>query len=460
MTRRIADLPVADVEVDASDSLGPLEVRRHGLGYGGIDPAPLPAPIVEAVRSLRPRWIRVFIQEFFHVYRGNGQFDWTLLDPFMDALETTGAKLVAAICIKPPALFPQVDQRIWRPNDIAAWQEVISALVRRYSVERPLVTHWEIGNEVDFGEGGGCPYLIRDPADYVAYYRMTSEPILEVFPDAKIGGPANARAFSEPLPGLVGAWRRGEVRLDFLSYHLYGDEPNRHGDQVRAARALLADGPAEKPEILITEFSPWFEETSTEDQAFEPRRAGCVGAAVIEMINAGAGGSFHYHIRDQVMVPERFETFFSADGIRHMVRHFNEVPHRFALFGLSNEARPTWFVYWMLSELGDERIRARFSDRTGLRALAARRADQTSVMLVNHGDIPGSDRIARTRFTGLSPGPKNLEWWRIDSARRWSDHPPRLAPLERRPVWTYADYETQILLPEGSAAMVRLETRE
>ena len=327
-------------------------------------------------------------------------------------------------------------------------------------MERSLVAHWEIGNEVDFGEGGGCPYLIRDPADYVEYYRMTTEPILETFPGAKVGGPANARVFSEPLPGLIRAWRGGDLRLDFVSYHLYADEPNRHGDQVRAVRRLLDGGPADKPEILITEFSPWFEETSTEDQAFEPRRAGCVAAAIIEMMNAGAGGSFHYHIRDQVMEPGRFEPFFSPEGIRRMVRHFNEVPHKFALFGMANEARPTFFVYWMLSELGDERIRTRYSDRVGVRALAARRERQTNVMLVNHGDLPGHDRVVAVRFAGLEPGPKTLTTWRIDATHRWSDHPPRLAPLEQRPVWTYADYESQILLPEGSVAMLRLEAGE
>ena len=69
MPRRTADLPTTTVEVDASATVGPLEAWRHGLGYGGIDPAPLPGPVVEAVRSLRPRWIRVFIQEFFRLFR-------------------------------------------------------------------------------------------------------------------------------------------------------------------------------------------------------------------------------------------------------------------------------------------------------------------------------------------------------------------------------------------------------
>ena len=121
MPRRIADLPVASVDVDAAREAGPLDAWRHSLGYGGIDPAPLPPTVVEGVRRLQPRLLRIFIQEFFSIYRGHGRFDWSRLDPYMDALAATGAKLVAAICIKPKAIYPQVDARVWRPTDVGDW---------------------------------------------------------------------------------------------------------------------------------------------------------------------------------------------------------------------------------------------------------------------------------------------------------------------------------------------------
>ncbi|MBI4604633.1 MAG: hypothetical protein HY721_21945, partial [Planctomycetes bacterium] len=139
-------LPVADVTVDLTADLGPFEPWRHAIGHGGINAAPLPDRVVAGISRLRPRRIRVFIQEFFRVYPERDRLDWSRLDPYMDALARTGATVVAAITIKPKPLYPAVDQRVWRPNDVAEWQRVVAALARRYSVEKRIVSHWEIGN--------------------------------------------------------------------------------------------------------------------------------------------------------------------------------------------------------------------------------------------------------------------------------------------------------------------------
>ncbi|HLK60936.1 MAG TPA: hypothetical protein VKU00_30510, partial [Chthonomonadaceae bacterium] len=139
MRQRILSLPKVDVRVDTEAALGPLEGWRHTLGQGGINALPLPSRVVEGVRKLQPRLIRIFLQEFFQVYAEQGRFDWQRLDPYMEALDRTGAKVVADISLKPHSLFPVVDQALWKPADIAAWQQLIFALVQRYSVEKPLV---------------------------------------------------------------------------------------------------------------------------------------------------------------------------------------------------------------------------------------------------------------------------------------------------------------------------------
>src|SRR5712692_4745238 len=153
----IAALPRSTVSIDAAATRGPLEAWRHALGHGGINAVPLPERVVEGVRKLEPRLIRIFMQEFFDIYPDHGRFDWSRLDPYMEALAHTGARIVAAITIKPRVLFPQIDHAIWQPADVAEWQRVVLELVQRYSVERQIVTHWEVGNETDIGEAGGTP---------------------------------------------------------------------------------------------------------------------------------------------------------------------------------------------------------------------------------------------------------------------------------------------------------------
>src|SRR5438128_935574 len=120
----LLSLPQANIAIDAGARLGPLEWWRHSLGHGGINPLPLPERVVQGVSQLKPRLLRIFLQEFFAIYPARGRFDWTRLDPYMEALARTGAKVVAAITIKPPVLFPQVDHAIWEPGSVEEWQRV------------------------------------------------------------------------------------------------------------------------------------------------------------------------------------------------------------------------------------------------------------------------------------------------------------------------------------------------
>jgi xylan 1,4-beta-xylosidase len=447
------------VHIDTKSCLGPLETWRHTVGQGGINPFPLPERVIEGAVRLRPRLIRVFIQEFFAIYPAPGRFDWHRLDPYMDALARTGARVVAAITIKPKVLYPEIDHARWRPRDIGEWQHVISQLVRRYSVERPIVTHWEIGNEPDIGEDGGSPYLIRDPEAYGEYYTMTIRPILETFPQAKVGGPASAAMHAQPLPGLIEYCRRTETRLDFLSWHLYHNDPSLHAHQVRAARLLVAALPTQ-PELMVTEWSTYpaawnrgSSSISNEEQAFDARRAAMVAATIIDMRGAGLDYSFYYHLWDQVCYPADFAAFFSVRGVANMAHHWNEAPHRLGLFGVDGQVRQ------MLSRLGDEEVMA-FSEHRDVRVLAGRAAGHISALIVNHGIDEQRDHIAALRFANLLPGVKQLTVYRVDRDRRWSTETLELEPVERRETYAHGELSCQVGLPANSVALVCLSDPE
>lgn len=448
-------LPLVSIDIDASPTGEPLELWRHALGHGGVNPLPLPVRVIAGVRKLKPRLIRVFIQEFFTVYRGNGRFDWSRLDPYMDALRETGARIVAAIAIKPKALFPATDQAQWRPANVDEWQRVIAALARRYSVERPLVTHWEIGNEPDIGEHGGCPYLITDPEQYGEYYSMTVRPILDVCPQARVGGPALANVHHHLLPGFLNYCRRTRSRLDFVSWHLYSSSPSAHAEKTRFVRELLSPLPGPRPEMMVTEWNVGLgDAVSVEEQAFRARRAALAAAGVLEMRDAGLDWSFYYHVWDQTCFPADFAPFFSEPGVAGMARHWNGVPHRLGLFGVCQEVRPQYFVYQMLADLGDERLATQCSG--DVRAIAGRAEGRVSVMAVSHCGGEAGDRVAIVKFSNLHPGPKRLTVRRIDDGRRWCPETLELQPVEERDVCTSSCFECHVLLPADSVALISL----
>jgi len=458
MTSQFLALPRRDVCIDLSASQGEIELWRHALGHGGINALPLPDRVVNGVRKLNPRLIRVFLQEHFDIYPSRGCFEWRKLDPYLEAIARTGARVVAAITIKPKVLFPHVDHSVWRPTDIAEWQKVIFELVKRYSVDRSIVTHWEIGNETDIGETGGSPYLIADPQDYADYYRMTIDPILRAFPAAKVGGPAACWVENEPLPGFVRICRETSTQLDFISWHHYHDDPKRHAEGVAKAKALLRDFPQPRPEMMVTEWSKSFDPVSVEDLAFHPRRAADAAACLLAFLDAGVDWSFYYHIWDQVFHPEPFRAFFSQQGIDGMIEHWNELPHRFGLFGVSEEVRPQYFVYQMLSRMGEEHIAAH-SDDPDLHLLSSRGDGKLSTLIANFNLEESHDKIVTLRFRNLAPGRKQLTTYRIDSSQRWSPEDLELIPLEHREVHVERDFRCQVYAPADSVALVTLTDR-
>ena len=461
----IHNAAIKEIAVDCGAPASALDWWRHALSHGGISPEPFSPAVIDGVRRLRPRLIRIFLQEFFHIYPDHGVFDWSRLDPYMEALAATGASVVAAITIKPKALFPTIDHAAWRPSDVAEWQRLVHALVTRYSVERPIVTHWEIGNETDIGEDGGSPYLIPDAGSYAEFYRMTVAPILDAFPEAKMGGPAGCWIDNEPVPGFIRICRESGLQLDFVSWHLYSDDPERHASGVRRARELVADYPGTPPELFITEWAKGFPQIldengqatghplSVEEMAFESRVAAITADAAIAMLDAGVDWAFYYHIQDQPCDPEAFRPFFTESGVANMVRHWNEVPHRFGLFGVNGAVRPQYFVFRMLGQLGNERLPVTTS-APGIRALAGRDDGRHAVMMVNRGD---GDRVAEFAFTNLPPGRKRITITRIDNDRRWDDETLDLIPVEVRDTFTPSAFRCQTWSPRDSVTLLHLE---
>ena len=180
-------LPVYDAQVQADCVVECLDLKKHSIGIGGVNSEAPSKEIVEGIGALKPRFMRIFLQEFFACLDEEG-YHWEKLDQFMDAVHGMCGQVMASICLKPPVLYPTVDECIWQPSAVEKWQELITALVHRYSVEKPYVTYWAVGNEINIGEYGGCPYKITAPEDYYAYYAMTVPAILAAYPQAKVGG--------------------------------------------------------------------------------------------------------------------------------------------------------------------------------------------------------------------------------------------------------------------------------
>lgn len=447
-------LPRREFTVEPREAVGSLETWRHSVGVGGVNSDPLPYAVVEQIRSLRPRLVRIFIQEFFGLKPPPEVSDWSKLDGYMTSVGDLGGAVVACLSMKPPALYPVVDHQIWRPNDMGRWQDLVRAVVYRYSVERRLVTHWEVGNETNIGERGGCPFLIQDPADYWEFYSATTEAIVSVQADLRVGGPALAgEPTQQPLPGFVDLCRQRGTRLDFVSWHLYDGDPRRHGAAIEEAKRLTA-GLDPRPELMVTEWNKAFPPVSVEDLADDPGSAAQVAAVIIAMLDKGLDWSFYYHVCDMACDPAEFRSFFSEAGIRGMTAHWNEVPHRMGLVDPEGRRRPSYYLLQMLAELGSERVAVDGAE--DIAVLAGRQEDDCALLLANW-QMGNPAVVVSITFSDAGQGNRVLRVVRLDdgSNERISDNG-ELMPLEERRVVVDGEFRCQVLLPSSSVMLLSL----
>lgn len=456
MYQNWAKLPVAEIEVELCESAGRFEGWRHAIGHGGINWLPLPENVAEGARALKPRLLRTFVQEYFSIYPEHGVYDWSRLDPYMESLSRTGADIVASIAIKPPILYPVIDESVWKPNDVREWQQVIEAVVHRYSVEKRVVTCWEIGNEPDIGEQGGSPYLFQDANDYMAYYRFTAEAVLRAFPEGKVGGPAVSSSKHPLLSGFIDLCYTTGTQLDFVSWHVYDDDPHDHRQALERIHAQLAKFGDRRPTTYVTEWNKGFDyPVSVEEMAYHPRRAAATAATIVAMTEAGIGGSFYYHVWDQTFYPEQFRSFYRDLSI--MNRHWNEFPHRFGLFGVGGEVRPPYFVYRMLARMDGDRLAVR-NDDPDLWILAAAGREKWSVLVASYSLHTAEDKLVNSKFMHLPPGVKQLTVYRIDGERGRLQDPLALPLVEQRVVDipSTGEFCIQTLCPADSVTLVEL----
>jgi xylan 1,4-beta-xylosidase len=342
----------AEVTVDFAERLGPLAMDQMALGQGGLSAEPMWADRVPEIRALRPRLIRLFLQEYFDLLPERGRPHFDTLDRSVDTILAAGVKPLMCICFKPRVLFPEVNQDIVEPTDYGAWEELIVDLVTHYRERGAGIEYWEVANEPDIGEDGGCPSRFK-PENYVRYYRHTAAAILRADPAARVGGPALASSHSPILPTLLEAAESKSVPLRFVSWHIYSSDPQAVRGTIEHVKDLLKKHPSLHPETILDEWN-----MDLTNPPLDPRFQPCYVAEVIwQMQEAGLDYSCYYHIRDWYVDLDRFAPFMSPTGAAFMARWWNRMPQFDGLFDYQNHIRPAYFTFKLLSRFNGVRLR-------------------------------------------------------------------------------------------------------
>jgi hypothetical protein len=347
----------AIVDIGFTQKQGVFDPGRISLGQGGLSQEPIWDSRVVEVRALHPKLIRLFIQEYFDLMPAAGRYNFDTLDRSVDLILKTGAKPLMNIDFKPKVLYPKVDQNIVEPTDWKGWEDLISALVQHYEERGAGIQYWEVANEPDIGESGGCPYRFT-PANYLPYYQHTVSAILRTDPKARVGGPALGNYKSGILPALIDFGAKGNAPVHFVSWHIYSSDPMQVRHTVEYVNGLLAKTPSFKPETILDEWNMSLS-NPVQDPTFQPAY---VAETAYQMVDAGLTYSCYYHIRDYYVDVDKFSTFMSSRGAAFMARWWNRMPQFDGLFDYQDTVRPAYYSFKLLSRLSGDRLALKSTD--------------------------------------------------------------------------------------------------
>ena len=450
------------LDVDFAVNQGEIDIRLHALGQGGIDEQPLTPEVIEKLRHLGPRLVRLFIQEYYNVYPDHNVYDWTKLDKAVEAITETGAKLLMCICIKPKVLYPVINQQITRPTSWEEWEDLIFCMVRHYNVERQYgVKYWEIFNEPDLGERGGCPGKFT-PKSYCEYYEHTASAIRRADPTVRVGGPALARVDSPILPALLSFCEDKSFPIDFISWHIYSDDPEKIGATVYFAKELLRRHPELKCETILNEWNMGSGVSSmTPEHTVFRRQAAFVVATIQAFLDAGLDLSCYYHIMHQFIIPKKFEGWFSPQGLHYKCKVWNENSLRNRpqhLMTPDGHTYAAFYAFKMLYYLSGQRIRA-ISDNKHVGILATKDLKVAILVIWNYEKDGNQDYAVRLRIENLPKGQPRYERYLLDTSKSYSDEESELKISEERRLPLSSTFQVKLFIPANSVTLIKLIER-
>ena len=154
------------------------------------------------------------------------------------------------------------------PKDFAKWARICEHVVRHYNEgwgwekpeaysDRYKTEYWEIWNEpdLDMNRWQTDPHTWGgSQAEFCRLFGTTAKHLKTTFPDIKIGGPALAGILKWG-EGVLAYCQTNAVPLDFFSWHIYANDPDKNASMARSVRKLMDKYGFGKAESILNEWN-------------------------------------------------------------------------------------------------------------------------------------------------------------------------------------------------------------
>ncbi len=243
----------ANLVIDAANMTGEKGESWRNLAQGGEDKGRQLLPVIDKVKALKPKYIR--IDHVFDYYNEQE------LDQVVQDIVSTGAKPFIALSYMPPAISKSGDVTDV-PADWSVWESLVQKTVERISGRNGLNikdVYYEVWNELDlFGK-----FKISGNKSYLDLYSHTVRGATRAnnVNSFKIGGPATTGLYENWLNKLAIFTQENNIRLDFISWHRYSKDLNQYEEDMNSATHYGI-------ETVITELGPNSENDKVYDNSF------------------------------------------------------------------------------------------------------------------------------------------------------------------------------------------------
>lgn len=384
------DLPRIGISIDAGKDLGPLKPLFRDFAQGGESPDPdYLEGLIDEMRVLRPRMVRFdHAMHTFFAYEttdGRTAYDFSDFDKKISVIREMGAEPLICLSFTPDHLADGPD-RTYPPRDLRKWEELVYVLVRHANLEGDHpIRYWEVWNEPNLEA-----FWRGTRRQFLDLYTATVRAALRADPAIRIGAAGYAGFPEDWINDLLDHVVANQLRLDFLSWHLYFVPPQTYAQTAQQALEMLRKRGL-RAELILDEWNY--------HAALPPENDTHVGAAYIAEA-----------LRHMLDTPLDYAPFFEIrDGWNPQDREFWG---RWGMFTWHERPKANYFCMQAWSRLADQRIVLQSTDPR-VDGIATRDGDRIVALLYNSTGLAVE---AMTAVRCRRDVPHRLSRWLIDEA--------------------------------------------
>ena len=362
-------------------------------------------------------------------------YDFTLTDEYLKVIELSGAKVFYRLGSKIEHWSKKYNTL--PPKDFKKWAVICEHIIKHYCYGwadgyNMDIEYWEIWNEPDL-DPDDSPHKRCWGGTAVQFYelfRIALEHLKAAFPKLKIGGPAIAHVGNGRwLQGLLDSL--GDVKPDFISWHVYGATVEKVQKQVRFVRELLDKNGLTECESILNEWNyvrgwegdDWIYSLH---QMKNHKGAAFIAATMLMCQREGLDNLMYYDARS----PGGMNGMFDSDIVTVILKGYYP-----------------FYMFNQLYRLGNEAESA--SDTQDVWCCAASGDEQNTMVTYFNDDDSSPERRVKVSFKNVkTDGKVRLEYYLHDK-----DHD---CELIREEIFTAGEFAAYVTMPLNSTYLFKI----